>query len=74
MEIDNTLIISTTRALFYGAVKCEPYDVDKCWSSLSDEEREYYIKTASDWLHELKIRSPKTFKYVESNYDEIKFG
>jgi len=74
MEINQALILSTTRSLFYGFIKCEPDNVDACWVSLSDNEKEHYIKIATEWLHELKIRSPKTFDYVESNYDEIKFG
>jgi len=74
MNINQALILSTTRALLYGTVKCKPDEIDSCWFKLSESEREYFTNIASKWLQDLKIKSPKTFEYVESNYDEIKFG
>jgi|688.fasta_scaffold210381_2 hypothetical protein len=74
MEIKTSLILSTTRALFYGTIKCEPGDIDERWLKLTSSEQEQYIKIASEWLQALKTKSPKTFNYVENNYNEINFG
>lgn len=65
------LIYLTARALCYGDKMCSPDKVQELWDSLSEEDRLFQIDRATTWLEELKNSSPKTYKFLKDNHDEL---
>lgn len=65
------VIYLTARALYYGDVRCEPGQMQNFWNSLSQEDKEWQLTRAKEWLLELERTSPKSFKFLMSNYNDI---
>lgn len=64
------VIEQIARTMFFGEIKCDPSNLMTIWNSLSDEDKQYQVGRVMSWMEELKITSPKTFRFIMENYDD----
>lgn len=71
--IDESLIASVTRALYYDASNVYVMAIQSTWNALPETEKQVYRNKAIQWLTDFKKNSPKTYEFVEKNYAAVTY-
>lgn len=72
-SINENLVASVTRALFYDEANVYPMVIQSAWDALTETEKQVYRNKAVQWLTDLKKNSPKTYEFVENNYATVTY-
>lgn len=71
--INENLVASVTRALFFSEANVYPMSIQSAWDALNEPEKQVYRNKAVQWLSDLKKNSPKTYEFVEKNYASVDY-